>query len=332
MSALMTALPIAAPATAQSFPAQSIPRGDAGTAADPLRLDRPPDRAVAHRLEIKPLGEVELDIAAGRVHIVGGEGSHLEVEGRIGDDLVGLWLSQEGRWTLLRAEPPAGVVDISQQPLDLEVELEIRLPAGSALKIRTVEATLELEAVRGRIEIETVTGRTRVEGQPRELRIEGIAGSVDLAVASPKVVARTISGPVVVRGSVTDLEAETVDAPLRVEATVGVEGFLRTVTGELVFAGELATTARLRTRASSGATRLELDPRQPADVHVETVSGTLDNALGPAFGPPTRGRYRLEMESDAPEAAKVELYSLTGPLVLVARGSDSSDGSESSPR
>lgn len=322
----------------------------AGQAADrpvELRLEAGSDGRIAATVDVVPLGEIEIVLAEGRLRVVGIDRSELRIEGRCGRDLDGLFLERVGRYSRLEARAPAGPPPLAPgaAPAELACELEVEVPAGTDLRLRTMAAAVRLEQIEGRTNVETIAGAVRISGAPRSIEVSTITGPVTLDARTPEATVRGVSGPVVVDGEIEVLRAETVDGELRAGALVGVEGFLSTVTGSLHFTGRLASTARLRARVSSGTLRLALEPDSPASLALETVSGTLFDrrSAGPAAGSATLGaatlgdatlgddaggRHRLSLPgrgAGGESAPRVELFSIEGDLVLETL--DPSEGS-----
>lgn len=230
------------------------------------------ERQVDDVYAAKARGEIDIDVSAGTVRVIGEPRLDIAVNGRLGTDVVAWDVFQEDRYARFRAVPPSPPGEGSA---DLDVDLVFRVPEGSTVNLRSIEGRLEIENVRGPVAVHTATASTRLRGAPRKVDVTTVAGAVDAMLETPDVEIKSVSGSVSVAGRIENLIAETVDTPLVVDADIVVEGFLRSVTGSVRLNGNLESTARLRVETSSGAVHLNLPADLAGTFQVETSTGDL---------------------------------------------------------
>ncbi|MCG8454837.1 MAG: DUF4097 domain-containing protein [Holophagales bacterium] len=289
-------------------------------------------------MPLSPHGEVEIDVADGTLRVVAAPVDRLELRGRLGADVSSLELTRVGRYVLLRTQPADAA---PAHPIDLSSELEVIVPNAHDLVIRSHGADLFVSASTRSVSVRSVSGQIRVEGQPRRVEAHSVSGPIHLQVSTPEASARSVSGEMRISGRIEVLEAETVDVPLTVDAGIGVEGWLRTVTGRIKYHGELADTARLRAEASSGEVVLDLPADIEASFVLETVTGLLSlDALFPRHsaelgaagaGAKPAGRQRRAFTIGT-SPRRIEVSTISGPVHLRPQLPGEAGAGEGAPR
>lgn len=265
----------------------------------------------------KERGEIDIEVSAGRVQVLGEARDDIEVRGMLGTDVVSWDVFQDGRYARFQAVPPEPPGDA---PADLAVDLIFRVPAGTSLNLRSIEGELEVDGIEGHVTVHTATASTRLRGTPRRAEVTSVAGAVDAELVTPDVELKSVSGAVTVGGRIESLIAETVDTPLFVDAEIVAEALLRSVTGNVRMTGRLEDTARLRVETASGAVHLALPADLPGRYRIETSTGELrtDEAGGARPGlHAVRGR-RLAEWSIGSEPRQVEVRTVDGNVDFTA--------------
>lgn len=240
-------------------------------------------------LPAKPRGEVEIEVAAGSLRVVGEDRSDVAVRGTLGDGASGLDTDVDGRWIRLVVAAPRPEVDGAPGPRS---DLEVRVPFGNAVTVKTFSADVAVEGVSGELSLETASGGVTVDGSPRAATVRTVSGAVSLDVSSAVVRIDNVSGPVTVAGDIEDLAAEIVDGSLAVSARIRNEARLGSVVGDVGFEGTLDPVARLRVEGSTAD--LELALPEHVEVAVEAVGGVLESEGGPSFTAERGERLRRE--------------------------------------
>src|SRR6185503_5490404 len=156
---------------------------------------------------------------------------------------------------------------------------------------------------------------------PHELNVESMDGAVTIEGAASWLRAKTATGDITLSGSGgEDVALTTVSGTIRVASGRYERARLESVTGPVIFAGDLAPRATLDANTHSGPIELRLSRKSNADLDVASVAGTIENALTgrPAIaGREGRGQeIGLTLGSGG---ARVFLRSFKGHIRLLAR-------------
>ena len=268
----------------------------------------------------KERGEVEIQVSAGTIRVIGEARRDIAVSGRLGSDVAAWDVFHEGRFARFHAVPPGGVADGS---LDLAVDLELRIPLGNSVRLQSMEGRNLIENVTGTVTVSAATAEIIVRGAPRRVDVTTVSGPIEVEIESPDAVLKSVSGPIDVGGRIEHLIAETVDTELRVEAAIRTEALLRSVVGEVRFDGELEETARLKVETSSADAYVRLPAKPTGSFRVETSGGALHGRLGDEDVPALRAergrRISAWTRGDAPRQVAVrtvdgDIHLQTGAL------------------
>lgn len=215
----------------------------------------------------------------------------------------------------LGVEPPAGRAAEGESDLDLQV------PAGARVWVKSLAADVEVSAAGGTVQVDGTSGRVRVDGTPAETAVETLDGNVELVIHGATARARTASGTIVVRGVLQDLDASSVSGPL----LIGMEGDagrirLETVSSEIAFKGGLIPDGRIQAETHAGDIELRLPPALGVSYHLVSYGGGLHNELVPAGAVkqgPGKGEYRV---TTGDGRATVDVRTFKGTVSIKARG------------
>lgn len=200
-------------------------------------------------------------------------------------------------------------------------DLDIRVPSGARLWVKSAAADIEVTAGGGTVEVINVGGRIRVSGRATSVSAETLDGNIELALESDIGRVRTASGTIVVRGVIRDLDASTVSGPL----LVGMEGAvsrarLETVSSEIAFKGDLHQDGKLIVETHGGDVELRLPASLGAAYHLVSYGGGLVNDLVPASAVragPGKGEWTFRAGDGR---ATVEVRTFKGKVTLKVRG------------
>lgn len=205
-----------------------------------------------------------------------------------------------GVWPERRSEAPFG-------------ELEVRVPRGSTVWVKTESAPVRVEGVDGAVDVYSVTGEVRIAGSPRSVRTESMGGQIEIDVTASSVGAKTAAGAVILRGRVREATVTTVAGRIDVVGLPLDRGRFETVTGDLHFAAGVRPGGSLDFRTHSGDVSLALPPGTGADFLVRTVEGRVVNSLPVAddrSSPPAfRGREVSFLAGDGGASIAIQTYS-----------------------
>jgi len=205
-------------------------------------------------------------------------------------------------------------------------ELEVHVPRGATLWVKSNTANIEVEGVDGTLDLSSQGGNIRVVGTPHDVTAETMAGSVEVAGGTARARVKTVSGDILLRGASQDLGASTLSGRIVVRAAgwqrggTGVQrGKFESVTGDVRFDGELGRGGVVELDSQSGAIEVRVPASTVADFDLLTVSGTITNHLGDA-SPKSRAAgqgQELRFSSGAVgSGAQVTARSFKGPILL----------------
>lgn len=161
-------------------------------------------------------------------------------------------------------------------------DLEIQVPAGARLWVKSAAADIDITTAGGTVEVTSVSGRVQLNGRAREASVETLDGNCELALTAEMGRARTASGTIVVRGIIQHLDASTVSGPL----LVGMEGKvaqirMETVSSEIAFKGDLVPEGHLSAETHGGDVELRLPASLGAQYHLVSYGKGFINEVVP---------------------------------------------------
>lgn len=260
-----------------------------------------------------PDGAIDIENMAGSIKVTGWDKPEIVVSGRLGSRASGLQFSGGPNRTRIEVETEGN-------PHGVHSDLDIKVPAGSRLRIEGFEASITVIGVTGSVEAETVNGSISLSGGVKDVDLQAVNGAVEVAKASGRIKAESVNGSVTVRDSSGQLEASTVNGALVVTGGTWEQVRIETVSGSLRFEGSLTRRSTLEAETVSGSAEFAFPADLGIDFQVSTFSGDVDNELGPAAT--KQGRFSPEKElsfSVAGGGAKVTVQTLSGGIRLRKR-------------
>ena len=175
--------------------------------------------------------------------------------------------------------------------------LDIRVPRGAHLWVKSATATIAIEGITGEVEAATVTGAINVRGTPEVLVAESMEGDLDIAAPARVTRLKTAGGAITVRGAANEITATSVSGVIRLlNARAISSGRLESVSGSVVFNGAVAPGGSLDLQTHDAPIEILLPPQQSAVVEVSAFGGKTINRIPGLTGAPGKGkvvRYRL---------------------------------------
>ena len=200
-------------------------------------------------------------------------------------------------------------------------KLELRVPARARVWAKSGTAAIDVDGVTGGLDLNIVGGSVRVSGAPHELSVESMDGAVTIESTASWLRVKTATGDITLAGSGgEDVALTTVSGTIRVASGRYERARIESVTGPLIFAGDLAPGATLDANTHSGPIELRLLRKSNADLDVASVAGTIENAL--TGRPAVAGREGRGQEIGltlGSGGARVFLRSFKGHIRLLAR-------------
>ena len=210
-------------------------------------------------------------------------------------------------------------VEVPRSPAP-DAKLELRVPARARVWAKSGSADVEIVGLTGGVDINIVGGSVRVACSPAELQVESMDGGVTIEGNPAWLRAKTATGDIVLRGGSEDAAMSTVSGAIRVGNGRFERARLTSVTGPIVFAGDLARAATLDLDTHAGPIELRLPARSDVEFDVATVTGTIENTF--TTRRPIAGREGRGMElgfSSGTGSGRVVVRSFKGNIHLRAR-------------
>ncbi len=225
---------------------------------------------------------LDVDVSSDDVTVTGGtEGevevvAHLSLWGEDEEDArqqLDVKMSQEGNRITIRVERPRWIYAFTVS-MGSDVDLEIRVPDGTAVELATSSGDLAVSNVTGSADLRATSGRIRVEGFDGAMRADTSSGDVVLSglTNAGNMVVDTTSG----KATLQDVEADT----LVVQASSG--DLTLTALKVLGDAKVKATSGDIRLQdLEAGTLTVESSSGEPAldgldiggDIGIEVTSG-----------------------------------------------------------
>lgn len=198
--------------------------------------------------------------------------------------------------------------------------LEVRVPTRARVWAKSGSADMDVSGVAGGLDLNIVGGSVTVQGTPRELNIESMDGDVRVEAGASWLRVKTATGNVDVRGGSEDAGVSTVSGTVRVSDGRYERGKLETVTGDVIYDGEVGNKGSVDITTHSGAIELRLPPRPSLELDAVTVTGTIEN--GVTSSKPIPGREGRGMElgfSSGSGDTRIVVRSFKGNVALKPR-------------
>lgn len=263
--------------------AEAGPRAPARAApADRAQQDdREATETVTRRFTVGPNGSLDLVNLAGDVVVTGGEEAEIQLEA-----VKYVKTARGGARKLLEsvvidASESSGRVEVRtlvRQPrgVHASVDYTIRVPAGTAVALKSLAGEVRVTKVGGDVQIETANGDIIAIGVPRLVRVKSLAGDIHLEdAASPgALAATTVSGDVKAsRVKARSVEVDSVSGNIVLENTACERANVRTISGDVHFRGALTPGGRYEFVSHSGDVVVGVQGRTGFELTARTFSG-----------------------------------------------------------
>ena len=232
-------------------------------AATPL----PAQEKIDRRIAIASDASIRIWNLAGITRIVGWDRDSIAVTGTVPQGAF--YMGGSGRGAKLGVERPDGSKG------DSPATLEIRVPRGARLWIKSASASVEASGLTGEVECSSVDGAVRVEGSLRLVVAESMEGN--LSVYGPMSVVRLKGGggTITLRGARGDVLATTVGGAILATDAALTRAHLETVSGPVAYDGTVAARGTLEVVTHSGDVTLRL----PTEISAEFELSSFDGAI-----------------------------------------------------
>lgn len=284
---------------------------------------------IDERFPADAAGSVEVANISGSISVTTWDRNEIEVTGTLGRGTERLALERDRRNARIRVVIPSNARNVQG------TDLRIRVPAGKNVSIRGVSAGVTVDGVQGDVDARSTSGNVTVTGAPANVRAgstsgdvtlsvntrgqvtasstsgsvevsgnagngvsaESVSGNVDVTAVTPEVRASSVSGSVSVQGGAERISASTVSGRARVADARARYTSMESVSGSLVYIGELPRGAAFDLKSHSGDIELVLPRDARLDLDARTFSGRITSEFGgearrtSQYGPGRELRY-----------------------------------------
>ena len=258
-------------------------------------------------------GDVSIRIVnlAGHTRVIGWDRDSVAVTGTVATGAGTFFMGGGRRGVKVGIEasdPSAGAPEAS---------LEIRVPRGARVWVKSASAPVGVEGVTGEVDVYSVSGGVTVSGAPRLLTAESMDGPVDIAAQSGVMRVKSAGGNITLQRPSGDVTATSVSGIVRVlDPARLASARLESISGAVVFRGALARDGTLDLQTHDGPIEIMLPPAQGAVLDVSTFGGTVRN-LVPGAAITMKGKSARHALGD--ENARITVRSLKGDVLIRSR-------------
>lgn len=284
----------------------------AGLMAPPLAAQQKIDR----RIPIAPDVAVRINNLEGTVRIIGWDHDSLAVQGTVP---AGVEFYFGGRDRLAKM----GVERDPKAKPSGPVFLDVSVPRGARVWVRTNAGGIEGTGLVGELELISVGGTIRVDCACRLVSAETIDGGVAVTGGAQVVRARTGSGQITLMklGTVSELTAITVSGPILVTGVTASTGRLETVSGNVTFNAGVDHRGRFEVQTHGGDVELRLPADIEAEFDLHSLGGTVLFGLlakpGDVSKPISSGKQILRATGGG--GAQITVRSFKGAIRVLPR-------------
>ena len=263
-----------------------------------------------------PGAEVYIEVLSGTLTIEAGSGNLVEVTGTLGDGVESLDIDGDEDGVYIEVEYD----EEYHGRQEVDTDLTIRVPAGVALSVETVSASISVAGVTGELDIETVSGKIQVSSKPAALDVESVSGNIYVESAPAESDLSSVSGLIEIRAAGGLLDVENVSGEIMIHGGVIDGGNLESVSGDITCHAVPGPGDDLDIQTMDGTITLVVDPTLVASFELSTFSGAIENQIGPE--PRRTSKYTPGKElsfNTGPSGPRISLESFSGSIKLVTR-------------
>lgn len=253
-------------------------------------------------------GSLRITIPAGTVRLIAWDRDSVAVTGTIAPGGGTYYGGGRGR---------AGKLGIEARDMSGTgpgADIEIRVPAGARLWVKTVSASVNVEGARGEVDCISVGGSIRIDGNPRVLNAETMDGIVTVENAGGVMRIRTGGGNIGVRGPGGDITASSVGGSIDVTTDRLERGRFESVTGAIRFGGNIARGGALEAETHSADVTLRFVGGLDAEVTLASVAGQAFNRLSEKGSAVPKGKTAVFIAGEG--GAQVSARSFKGTVTI----------------
>jgi DUF4097 and DUF4098 domain-containing protein YvlB len=232
--------------------------------AAPLTAQQKIDRRIA----IAPDASIRITNMAGMTRITGWDVDSIAVIGAIPAG-SSFFFGGKGRVSKM------GVERKDETLAEPGSTLEVKVPRGARVWVKSGTANVEVTGLRGEFECTSVSGSIRVEGSLKLLIAESMEGNLNASGPMDVVRLKGGAGTITIRGARGDITATTVGGAIVAMDAAVVRAHLETVSGTIAYDGSVDPRGTLESVTHSGDVTLRLPPEIAAEFDLESFDGAI---------------------------------------------------------
>ncbi|MEO8274935.1 MAG: DUF4097 family beta strand repeat-containing protein [Thermoanaerobaculia bacterium] len=220
-------------------------------------------------------GEVSIDSSFGIIRVHGWEKREVLVQGTLAAGVEDFSFDSDKEGTSISVDVPEEWLQATKEDPAFLSTIDVYVPAGSRVGVRTVNAAVIIDAVTGRVDVRSVNGGVQVSGPASAVEVETMTGAIEVHTLAAPMDIHSISGGVVIEGATGEVRVETVSGQVHVTGAGLTSLEVQTTTGTVDFHGAVAPKGSLEIETFSSPVTLLLPRRTPAVFDLKTFSGNI---------------------------------------------------------
>ena len=271
---------------------------------------------VSESLPLAPGAEVDIEVLSGTITIEAWNQNLVEVTGTLGDGVEEMSFEGDEDGVYIEVEYDEDY----HGRQEVNTNLTIRMPAGAALSVETVSASISVTGVAGELDLESVSGAVDIASKPSALDVETVSGNIYIEAAPAESDVSSVSGLIEIRASGGSLDAENVSGKITIHGGVIDGGDLQSVSGDITCHATPGPGSDLDVETMNGTITLVIDADLVASFDLSTFSGAIENQIGPE--PRRTSKYTPGKElyfNTGTGGPSITLESFSGKIKLVTR-------------
>jgi DUF4097 and DUF4098 domain-containing protein YvlB len=212
--------------------------------------------------------------------------------------------------------------------IDVSVDYTVMVPAGATVDVKSISGNVTVTGVQSVVHAETVSGTLAASSSPK-LTAKTVSGDVELisAPADADLAATSISGNIRAKGlKIRTLDLGSVSGDVALTDIACDRLGVKSVSGNVEFAGTLGKSGRYEINSHSGNVRLSLSGNTGFELNANSFSGSIRSDFPVTLGP-TSSRNDRERRGPGHSthavfgdgSATLNLRTFSGDIILSKR-------------
>jgi hypothetical protein len=239
----------------------------------------------SHRLALGTNGLVELRNIAGDITVTAGAGreavidvvkrsrARTDADAALGLERVNVTVIHRGERASAETVYPRGRV-----PYDVTTAYTVTAPIGTRVSIRSVSGNVSVRGITGDVSVEAISGNVTISNAGRVSQARSISGEVRLSDIKTDgvVTVGSVSGSVTLeRVTARQVTAENVSSDIRTSDITADSVQLKSLSGDVEYAGSLARNGRYEVDSHSGTVRISIAGGGGFELQARSFSGRI---------------------------------------------------------